>query len=37
MMNAPYDTQDFIKGAVLMLALMFTTFLSARRAGGSRH
>ena len=34
MMNAPYYTQDFIKGAVLMVALMFTFFLSARRAGG---
>ena len=32
MMNAPYYTQDFVKGAVLVLALMFTFSLSARRA-----
>jgi len=31
MMNAPYYTQDFVKGAVLVLALMFTFSLSARR------
>nr|WP_245413753.1 ABC transporter permease [Fulvimarina endophytica] len=30
MMNAPYYTQDFIKGAVLVVALMFTFGLSAR-------
>ncbi|MEO0542520.1 MAG: ABC transporter permease [Pseudomonadota bacterium] len=34
MMNAPYYTQDFIKGAVLVVALVFTFSLSARRAGG---
>ncbi|MDJ1007397.1 MAG: ABC transporter permease [Paracoccaceae bacterium] len=34
MMNAPYYTQDFIKGAVLVVALVFTFALSARRAGG---
>ncbi|MEN0000755.1 MAG: ABC transporter permease [Pseudomonadota bacterium] len=33
MMNAPYYTQDFIKGAVLVVALVFTFSLSARRAG----
>jgi simple sugar transport system permease protein len=33
MMNAPYYTQDFIKGAVLVVALVFTFALSAR---GSR-
>ena len=33
MMNAPYYTQDFVKGAVLVLALMFTFSLSARRDG----
>ena len=31
MMNAPYYTQDFVKGAVLVAALMFTFGLSARR------
>ncbi len=31
MMNAPYYTQDFVKGAVLVLALMFTFSLSARQ------
>ena len=30
MMNAPYYTQDFVKGAVLVAALMFTFGLSAR-------
>lgn len=30
MMNAPYYTQDFVKGAVLVGALMFTFGLSAR-------
>lgn len=34
MMNAPYYTQDFIKGAVLVIALVFTFSLSARKAGG---
>ncbi|WP_420409889.1 ABC transporter permease [Hoeflea sp.] len=33
MMNAPYYTQDFIKGFVLVLALIFTFSLSARKAG----
>ena len=33
MMNAPYYTQDFVKGAVLVVALMFTFALSHRRAG----
>lgn len=33
MMNAPYYTQDFIKGFVLVVALVFTFSLSARRAG----
>lgn len=32
MMNVPYYTQDFVKGAVLMIALMFTFALSARNA-----
>lgn len=30
MMNAPYYTQDFIKGAVLVIALMFTFALSQK-------
>ena len=34
MMNAPYYTQDFVKGAVLVVALMFTFALSSRRGGG---
>ncbi|MXQ09214.1 ABC transporter permease [Alphaproteobacteria bacterium GH1-50] len=34
MMNAPYYTQDFVKGAVLVIALMFTFALSHRRGGG---
>lgn len=33
MMNAPYYTQDFVKGAVLVAALVFTFYLSARRQG----
>ena len=33
MLNAPYYTQDFVKGAVLVLALMFTFGLSARKRG----
>ena len=36
MMNAPYYTQDFVKGAVLVLALMFTFSLSARPDAGRR-
>lgn len=31
MMNAPYYTQDFVKGAVLVVALVFTFSLSNRR------
>jgi simple sugar transport system permease protein len=34
MMNAPYYTQDFVKGAVLVVALVFTFALSHRRGGG---
>ncbi len=34
MMNAPYYTQDFVKGAVLVIALVFTFALSKR---GSAH
>jgi len=30
MMNAPYYTQDFVKGAVLVVALVFTFALSSR-------
>ena len=30
MLNAPYYTQDFIKGAVLVVALVFTFALSGR-------
>lgn len=37
MMNAPYYTQDFVKGAVLVLALMFTFFLSSRYQIAPRH
>ena len=33
MMNAPYYTQDFVKGAVLVAALIFTFYLSSRRVG----
>ncbi len=36
MMNAPYYTQDFVKGAVLVIALVFTFALTGRR-GGSSH
>jgi len=32
MMNAPYYTQDFVKGAVLVAALVFTFYLSAKRS-----
>lgn len=31
MLNAPYYTQDFVKGAVLVAALVFTFYLSAKR------
>ena len=35
MMNAPYYTQDFVKGVVLVVALVFTFALSGRgRSGG---
>jgi simple sugar transport system permease protein len=34
MMNAPYYTQDFIKGAVLVVALVFTFALSGRGGRG---
>ncbi|PVA07467.1 ABC transporter permease [Thalassorhabdomicrobium marinisediminis] len=34
MMNAPYYTQDFVKGAVLVIALMFTFALSERKKAG---
>ena len=35
MMNAPYYTQDFVKGAVLVIALIFTFALSfsGRKSG----
>lgn len=33
MMNAPYYTQDFVKGTVLVVALVFTFYLSSRRSG----
>jgi len=36
MMNAPYYTQDFVKGAVLVIALVFTFVLTDRR-GGANH
>ena len=35
MMNAPYYTQDFVKGGVLVIALVFTFALTSRsRQGG---
>ena len=37
MMNAPYYTQDFVKGAVLVAALVFTFYLSSRRGAGGGH
>ncbi len=36
MMNAPYYTQDFVKGAILVAALVFTFYLSARRSVGGK-
>ena len=36
MLNAPYYTQDFVKGAVLVAALVFTFYLSSRRTGAGR-
>lgn len=35
MMNAPYYTQDFVKGAVLIVALVFTFALSSRSQRGA--
>lgn len=35
MMNAPYYTQDFVKGGVLVVALVFTFALSGRRGQGT--
>ncbi len=35
MMNAPYYTQDFVKGAVLVIALVFTFALTGRRKGSN--
>lgn len=35
MMNAPYYTQDFVKGAVLVLALVFTFYLAWRKGNPS--
>ena len=34
MLNAPYYTQDFVKGAVLVVALVFTFALSGRNGRG---
>lgn len=36
MMNAPYYTQDFVKGAILVAALVFTFYLSARQNAGGK-
>lgn len=36
MMNAPYYTQDFVKGVILVAALVFTFYLSARRGAGRK-
>ena len=36
MMNAPYYTQDFVKGGVLVIALVFTFALTGRRRGNTR-
>ncbi len=36
MMNAPYYTQDFVKGAVLVLALVFTFYLAWRKSDGAK-
>ncbi len=36
MMNAPYYTQDFVKGVVLVGALVFTFYLSAKRGTGHK-
>lgn len=37
MLNAPYYTQDFVKGAVLVAALVFTFYLSSRRSAAGSH
>lgn len=36
MLNAPYYTQDFVKGVVLVIALVFTFYLSAKRGAHSK-
>ncbi|PLW77240.1 ABC transporter permease [Cohaesibacter celericrescens] len=36
MLNAPYYTQDFVKGAVLVVALVFTFYLDARSSSGGK-
>lgn len=36
MMNAPYYTQDFVKGGVLVIALVFTFYLSSKTAAGRK-
>lgn len=36
MMNAPYYTQDFVKGAVLVCALVFTFYLSSKHSTGQK-
>lgn len=36
MLNAPYYTQDFVKGAVLVVALVFTFYLSSHRSSGGK-
>lgn len=36
MMNAPYYTQDFVKGVILVAALVFTFYLSARRGASGK-
>ncbi len=36
MMNAPYYTQDFVKGVILVAALVFTFYLSAHRGASGK-
>ncbi|MEM5501680.1 MULTISPECIES: ABC transporter permease [Ahrensia] len=36
MMNAPYYTQDFVKGAVLVCALVFTFYLSSKSSAARK-
>ena len=36
MLNAPYYTQDFVKGGVLVVALVFTFYLSSRRGASGK-